>query len=39
MYENGDGVNKDLVVAVSWLRKAAEQGNADAKKRLAELGY
>ena len=38
-YENGHGVTKSVAEAVKWYRKAAEQGNEDAKKRLSELGY
>ena len=34
MYANGDGVPKDAVQAVSWYRKAAEQGNASAQFNL-----
>jgi TPR repeat protein len=33
-YENGQGVPKDTTQAVSWFRKAADQGNADAQERL-----
>src|ERR1022692_1369702 len=36
-YENGQGVPKDEAQAVSWFRKAAEQGNADAQERLGEM--
>jgi TPR repeat protein len=32
-YENGDGVPKDDAQAVTWFRKAAEQGDADASVR------
>ena len=31
MYANGEGVPKDAVQAVSWLRKAADQGLASAQ--------
>ena len=36
-YENGDGVRKDKLKAVSQYRKAAENGHAGAYGRLAEL--
>jgi TPR repeat protein len=38
MYEYGYGVTKDEREAVAWYRKAAEQGQAGAKERLAKLG-
>ena len=38
MYFNGDGVTKDDVKAVKWFRKAANQGDEDAKEFLRELG-
>ena len=34
---NGDGVDKDLDKAKKWLREAAKNGNADAKKKLPEV--
>ena len=34
MFANGFGVAKDEVAAVSWYRKAAEQGNAQAQTNL-----
>ena len=34
MYENGEGVPKDMAEATKWYRKAAEQGDADAKEWL-----
>ena len=37
MYEDGRGVTK--YEAVKWYRKAAEQGNEDAKEALKRLGY
>ena len=37
-YYNGEGVTKDYAEAVRWWRKAAEQGHADAKRRLNEMG-
>jgi TPR repeat protein len=37
MYENGRGVAKDEAQAVGWYRKAAEQGDDRAKKRLLDL--
>ena len=33
-YANGQGVKKDLVEAVKWFRKAAEQNNAGAQDNL-----
>jgi TPR repeat protein len=35
MYDNGDGVGKDMQQAVTWFRKAAEQGHAQARHSLA----
>ena len=35
MYRSGQGVPQDLAEAANWWRKAADQGNADAQKRLA----
>ena len=32
-------VKRDMDEAVSWFRKAAKVGSADAQKRLEELGY
>ena len=37
-YENGYGVTKDYTEAVKWWRKAAEQGDAEAKIKLNDLG-
>lgn len=34
MYENGEGITKDLREAVEWYRKAAEQGRAQAQHNL-----
>jgi TPR repeat protein len=34
MYYNGWGVPQDYSAAVSWYRKAAEQGHADAQNNL-----
>jgi hypothetical protein len=36
-YEKGDGVPQDYSQAAFWYRKAAEQGDDDAQKRLDEL--
>ena len=36
-YVNGDGVRQNDVEAVKWWRKAAEQGNEDAKNVLKKL--
>ena len=38
MFEVGLGVEENMVEAVRWLRKAAENGHDDAKKELAKLG-
>ncbi|MGK9234024.1 SEL1-like repeat protein [Inquilinus limosus] len=37
MYLEGRGVQKDIDEAVRWLRRAAAQGNEEARARLAEL--
>ena len=37
-YLNGEGVTKDYAEAVKWFRKAAEQGQAEAKEALKALG-
>ena len=37
MYTNGYGVEKDIVQAVYWYRKAAEQGFAPAQSNLGYL--
>lgn len=34
LYENGDGVERDLAEALRWYRKAAEQNDADAQFNL-----
>ena len=36
MYKNGEGVPKDYAEAAKWYRKAAKQGDADAKEWLEE---
>ena len=36
MFYNGKGVEQDYTEAVKWYRKAAEQGNETAKKKLEE---
>jgi TPR repeat protein len=33
MYRKGEGTEKNDVIALKWLEKAAEQGNADAQLR------
>jgi TPR repeat protein len=38
MYYRGEGVPRDPGVAVQWLRRAAAQGHAGAKARLAQTG-
>jgi len=37
MYDEGKGVEKDEKEAVKWYRKAAEQGDDDAKAALKKL--
>jgi TPR repeat protein len=37
LYEFGEGTKENKNEAVEWYRKAADQGNENAKKRLAEL--
>jgi TPR repeat protein len=39
MYRCGDGVPRDYKKAVTWYRKAAEQGNASAQSSLGEMYY
>lgn len=36
-YLEGKGVEKDPALAKKWLKKSADQGNAKAKEKLAEL--
>jgi TPR repeat protein len=38
MYEKGEGVTEDSAQAVNLCRKAAEEGNEDAKALLQRLG-
>src|SRR5215212_7020428 len=37
MHENGHSVPKDYAAAVSWYRKAAEQGNARGQNKLGNM--
>ena len=37
MYDNGQGVPQDYAAAVSWYRKAADQGDADAQYNLGVM--
>jgi len=37
MYDNGEGVHEDNAVAMNWYRKAAAQGDEDARTRLQEM--
>jgi hypothetical protein len=37
MYDEGDGITKDLSEAVKWYRKAAEQGSLEAQVALGDL--
>jgi TPR repeat protein len=39
MYDEGAGVDQDLVCAASWYRKAAEQGFVDAQTNLGMMFY
>lgn len=39
MYYSGQGVEKNLVEAAEWFRKAAEQGHAEAQNRMGEFYY
>jgi hypothetical protein len=39
MYQYGKGVAKDDAQAIHWYRKAAAQGDGDAKINLKDLGY
>ena len=38
MYRDGAGVVKDADEAQKWFRKAADQGNEEARKNLAAQG-
>ena len=37
MYENGEGVAQDYLLAVKWYNKAAEQGDVDAQYNLGKM--
>ena len=37
MYSHGSGVRRNKVEAVKWYRRAAEQGDSEAKRALEEL--
>ena len=37
MYSHGSGVRRNKVEAIKWYRKAAEQGDSEAKQALEEL--
>jgi TPR repeat protein len=39
MYDKGQGVAQDYAAAVSWYRKAAEQGFSGSQSRLANMYY
>jgi TPR repeat protein len=39
MYDNGQGVSKDEVQAMTWYRLAADQGRSDAQYQLGHLYY
>ena len=39
IYARGDGVPENLAEAVKWLRRAAEQGHADAQFSLAVIRH
>jgi TPR repeat protein len=36
LYENGQGVERDLRTARAWYRKASDAGDSESKKWLAE---
>lgn len=38
-FQNGKGVEQSYTEAVKYYKLAADQGYADAQKRLRELGY
>lgn len=37
LYAAGDGVPKDVVQAIRWLRKAVDQGYVEAQRKLSEM--
>jgi len=37
MYYEGQGVTKDPAQAMQWYKKAADQGNSDAKAKIAQI--
>jgi TPR repeat protein len=37
MYENGNGIKKDIKQAIYWYEKSSEQGDEDAKNKLKNL--
>ncbi|GES98810.1 kinase-like domain-containing protein [Rhizophagus clarus] len=37
MYENGDGIKKDLDLATYWYEKSAERGNQDAQRQYSRI--
>ncbi|MDO9540834.1 MAG: SEL1-like repeat protein, partial [Kiritimatiellia bacterium] len=37
-YQNGNGVTKDFTKAIELFRKAAKQGDAEAQRKLQNLG-
>ena len=37
MYDNGEGIPQDYAQALTWYRKAADQGNADAQNNLGVM--
>lgn len=37
LYTNGDGVDKDEKIALEWYRKAAEQGDKNAQRKIVAL--
>jgi TPR repeat protein len=39
MYDEGAGIDQDLVTATAWYRKAAEQGFLDAQTNLGMMYY
>ncbi len=37
-YQDGVGTEKDMDKALSWIKKAADKGNAAARRMVAQLG-
>ena len=39
MYRSGTKINKDIILAIHWLTKSAEQGQAQAQYMLSAMYY